>query len=37
MSYYMNAEVGVLAIVVGLAVLVFVIRKMIDRGGDLKG
>ncbi len=36
MSYYMNAEIGVLVIVVGLALVVFVIRKMIERGDDLK-
>ncbi len=32
-SYYMNAEIGILVIVVGLALLVFVIRGMINRGG----
>lgn len=37
MSYYMNAQIGVLVIIVGLAVVVFVIRAMIGRGGDLKG
>jgi hypothetical protein len=32
----MNAEVGILVIVVGLAFLVFVIRRMIGRDTDLK-
>ena len=31
MSYYMNFQNGVLAIIVGLAVLAFVIRKMLER------
>jgi len=31
MSYYMNFQIGVLAIIVGLAVLAFVIRKMLER------
>ena len=35
MSYFMNFEVGVVAIIVGLAVLIFVIRRMIGRGGDM--
>ena len=33
MSYYMNAQIGVLAIIVGLALVVFVIRAMINRSG----
>lgn len=33
MNYYMNAQVGVVAIIVGLALVVFVIRAMINRDG----
>jgi len=31
MSFYMQAEIAVLAIVVGLGVLMVVIRRMVDR------
>ena len=31
MSYYMNFQIGVLAIIVGLALVAFVIRKMLER------
>ena len=31
MSYYLNFEIGVLVLIVGLGLLVFVIRRMIER------
>jgi hypothetical protein len=31
MSYYMNFEIGVMAIVVGIAVAIVVIRYFVDR------
>jgi len=31
MSFYMHAEIAVLTLVVGLGLVIFVIRRMIDR------